>query len=151
VAARPSDHPSIQRGGTKSRTSKVAAQESQNGETGGASFVLKVQRPALDASSHASSRNCGWLEAGWDDPSRGISVLESRPEPEEQIESRVARFADSAARPAAFQRWKSVRDEWAKNEKPARACMKIFERFTRCTAASIARPNASSLSWETAF
>ena len=41
------DHPSIKRGGTKSRTSNVAGAESQNGETGGASFVLKVQRPVL--------------------------------------------------------------------------------------------------------
>src|SRR5467141_3449881 len=121
------DHPSIKRGGIKSRASKVASAESQNGETGGASFVLKVQRPALTLPPTPPPEIAEWLEAGWDDPSRGISVLESRPEPEEQIESRVARFADSAARPAAFQRWKSVRDEWAKNEKPARACMKIFE------------------------
>jgi len=121
------DHPSIKRGGVKSRASKVASAESQNGETGGASFVLKVQRPALTPPPTPPPEIAEWLETGWEDPSRGISVPESRPEPEEQIESRVVRFADSAERPVAFQRWKSLRDEWAKNEKPARACMKIFE------------------------
>jgi len=121
------DHPSIKRGGFKSRASKVASTESQNGETGGASFVLKVQRPALTPPPTPPPEIAEWLETGWEDPSRGISVPESRPEPEEQIESRVVRFADSAERPVAFQRWKSLRDEWAKNEKPARACMKIFE------------------------
>src|SRR6202158_2851299 len=121
------DHPSIKRGGIKSRISKVASAESQNGETGGASFVLKVQRPALRPPPTPPPEIAEWLETGWDDPSRGISVLESRPEPEEQIEYRVVKFADSAARPVALQRWKSLRDEWAKNEKPSRACMRIFE------------------------
>jgi len=34
---------------------------------------------------------------------------------------------DSTARSLAFQRWKTLRDDGQKNEKPARACMKIFE------------------------
>ncbi len=38
------DHPSVKRGGAKSRTSKVASAENQNGETG-ARFILRVQRP----------------------------------------------------------------------------------------------------------
>ena len=121
------DHPSIKRGGVKSRASKAASSEGQNGETGGASFVLKVQRPSLTPPPTPPPEIAEWLEAGWDDPSNGISVLDSRPDPEKHNEYRDARFADSGARPVAFQRWKAVRDEWAKNEMPARACMKIFE------------------------
>src|SRR5260370_16301380 len=41
------DHPSIKRGGVKSRASKAASSEGQNGETGGARFVFKGQRPSL--------------------------------------------------------------------------------------------------------
>src|SRR5258708_937435 len=40
------DHPSIKRGGTKSRTSKVAGAENPNGQTARASVVPKVQPPA---------------------------------------------------------------------------------------------------------
>src|SRR2546430_17278996 len=39
----------------------------------------------------------------------------------------MANFADVAGRLAALQSWKAAREEWAKNEKPARAAMKIFE------------------------
>src|SRR6267378_1449100 len=119
-------NPSIKRGGTKSRTSKVAGADSQNGETG-ASFVLRVQRPPLTSPPPPPAEIAEWLEPGWDDPSHEIFVLESWSEPENQIESRAAKFTDSTARSLAFQRWKSLRDDWAKNEKPARACMKIFE------------------------
>src|SRR6266566_935749 len=121
------DHPSIKRGGVKSRASKAASSESQNGETGGASFVLKVQRPSLTPPPTPPPEIAEWLEAGWDDPSNGISVVDSRPDPEKHNEYRDARFADSGTRPVVFQRWKALRDEWAKNEMPARACMKIFE------------------------
>jgi len=120
------DHPSIKRGGTKSRTSKIAGSDSQDGETG-ASFVLRVQRPALTSPPPPPAEIGEWLEPGWDDPSHEVSLLESWPEPENQIESRAVKFADSIARPLAFQRWKALRDDWARNEKPARVCMKIFE------------------------
>ena len=120
------DHPSIKRGDTKSRTSKVTTADNQNGETG-ASFVLRVQRPPLTSPPTPPADIAEWLEPGWDDPSHDVSVLAFWPEPESQIESRTVKFADSTARPMAFQRWKALRDDWAKNEKPARACMKIFE------------------------
>ena len=120
------DHPSIKRGGTKSRTSKIAGSDSQDGETG-ASFVLRVQRPALTSPPPPPAEIGEWLEPGWDDPSHEVSLLESWPEPENQIASRAVKFADSIARPLAFQRWKALRDDWARNEKPARVCMKIFE------------------------
>ncbi len=121
------DHPSIKRGGNKPGASKVAGAESQNGESHSGSFVLKAQRPSLTLPPTPPLEIAEWLEAGWDDPSRDSSVLESRREPEENIESRIARFADNSARPVAFQRWKALRDDWANSERPARASMKIFE------------------------
>src|SRR5439155_12570749 len=68
-----------------------------------------------------------WLAAGWDDPSKEASVSASRNESDQEGETRIANFADEPSRPAALQRWKMAREEWAKNEKPARAAMKIFE------------------------
>jgi len=42
---------------------------------------------------------------------------------------RIAKFADDPARTASLDRWKLLREEWVKSEKPARAAMKIFETF----------------------
>src|SRR5258707_15034421 len=73
------DHPSIKRGGVKSRASKAASSEGQNGETGGASFVLKVQRPSLTPPPTPPPEIAEWLETGLGDPFKWISVLYSRP------------------------------------------------------------------------
>src|SRR5258706_9848859 len=58
------DHPSIKRGGTKSRTSKVAGAESQNGETGGATFFFKGPRPGPPRPPPPPPKNSEVLEGG---------------------------------------------------------------------------------------
>jgi very-short-patch-repair endonuclease len=121
------DHPSIKRGATKSVPSKSKAAESQNGDTSSGGFVLKVQRPALTSPPEPPSAIATWLETGWDDPSKEPSVSASRNDSNQEGLTHIAGFADEPARLAALQRWKLVREEWAKNEKPARAAMKIFE------------------------
>ena len=121
------EHPSIKRGAAKSRPSKAAAADGQSAEGGNVTFVLKVQRPSLTAPPAPPGEIAEWLEAGWDDPANDASIQESRNESEENAEPRMARFADNPARPTMLQRWKSVRDDWASKEKPARASMKIFE------------------------
>jgi len=121
------EHPSIKRGAAKSRPSKAAAADGQSAEGGNVTFVLKVQRPTLTAPPAPPGEIAEWLEAGWDDPANDASIQETRNESEENAEPRMARFADNPARPTMLQRWKSVRDDWASKEKPARASMKIFE------------------------
>ncbi|PYT51516.1 MAG: hypothetical protein DMG43_13670, partial [Acidobacteria bacterium] len=121
------EHPSIKRGAAKSRPSKAAAADGQGAEGGNVTFVLKVQRPTLTAPSAPPGEIAEWLETGWDDPANDASIQETRNESEENAEPRMARFADNPARPTMLQRWKSVRDDWASKEKPARASMKIFE------------------------
>src|SRR6266478_6209014 len=121
------DHPSIKRGASKSVPAKSKAAESQNGDTSSGEFLLKVQRPALTFPPEPPITTASWLEAGWDDPSKEPSVSASRNESDQEGRTRIANFADEPARLAALQRWKVVREEWAKNEKPARAAMKIFE------------------------
>src|SRR5713226_9298745 len=121
------DHPSIKRGASKSDSAKSKAVDSQNDDTGAGGFVLKVQRPLLTSPPEPPAAIATWLESGWDDPSNEPSVTVSRNEPDQRGETRTADFADEPARLAALQRWKVVREEWAKNEKPARAAMRIFE------------------------
>jgi very-short-patch-repair endonuclease len=121
------EHPSIKRGAAKSRPSKAAAADGQSAEGGNVTFVLRVQRPTLAAPPAPPGEIAEWLEAGWDDPANDASIQETRNESEENAEPRMARFADNPARPTMLQRWKSVRDDWASKEQPARASMKIFE------------------------
>ena len=120
-------HPAIKRGASKSGPAKSKAPEFQNGDTSSGEFVLKVQRPSLTSPPEPPGTIATWLAAGWDDPSKEASVSASRNESDQEGETRIANFADEPSRPAALQRWKMAREEWAKNEKPARAAMKIFE------------------------
>jgi very-short-patch-repair endonuclease len=121
------DHPSLKQGASKSGPAKSQAAEFQKGEANSGGFVLKVQRPALTSPPEPPGTIAAWLEGGWDDPSREPSVSASRNESDQEGETRITNFADEPARAAALQRWKVAREEWAKNEKPARAAMKIFE------------------------
>ncbi len=121
------EHASIKRGASKSSAAKTKAADSQNGDESAGGFVLKVQRPKLTSPPEPPYAIAAWLEAGWDDPSKEPSVSASRNESDQEGETRVANFEDDPARLAALRRWKVAREEWAKNEKPARAAMKIFE------------------------
>jgi very-short-patch-repair endonuclease len=123
------EHPSIQRGAAKAGASKAKNGNSQSTEDGGASYVLKVQRPRLTRAPEPPEEIASWLEDGWDDPANGFTVEESLEEPENGAEPRIVKFADDPARTASLERWKVLRDEWVKTERPARAAMKIFETF----------------------
>src|SRR5467141_668196 len=121
------EHASIKRGTAKSSAAKTKAAYSQNGDASAGGFVLKVQRPELTSPPEPPYAIAAWLEAGWDDPSKEPSVSASRNESDQEGETRIANFEDDPARLAGLRRWKVAREEWAKNEKPARAAMKIFE------------------------
>jgi len=121
------EHASIKRGASKSSAAKTKAADSPNGDASAGGFVLKVQRPELTSPPEPPYAIAAWLEAGWDDPSKEPSVSASRNESDQESETRNANFEDDPARLAALRRWKVAREEWARNEKPARAAMRIFE------------------------
>jgi very-short-patch-repair endonuclease len=121
------DHPAIKRGGAKTSGVKGASANTQTADVGDLGFVLKVQRPTLTVPPAPPPEIAAWIEAGWDDPSNEACIPESLEESEENEQPRTLRFADDPTRPAIFQRWKALRDEWARREKPARVSMKIFE------------------------
>src|SRR6266446_2670715 len=121
------DHPSIKRGAAKSGSSRAKAKENQSTADSSERFVLKVQRPQLTRPPEPPNGLPAWLEAGWEDPSEDILVRQTREEPDAAGNPRIINFDDDRARSMALQRWTILRDGWAKNEKPARAAMKIFE------------------------
>jgi very-short-patch-repair endonuclease len=120
------NHPAIKLGAAQS-TPKTKTTENAPANLNSEAFVLKVQRPTLTCSPEPPGEIVEWLESGWDDPSKEICVQNPWNEPDHEGQARVANFADDPARSAALQRWTLLRDEWAKNEKPARSAMKIFE------------------------
>jgi very-short-patch-repair endonuclease len=123
------EHPCIQRGFGKAGSSKTKSGSSPSTEEASANYVLKVQRPRLSRPPEPPEEIAAWLEDGWDDPSGAITVVETMEEPESRAEPRNAKLADDPARTASLERWKILRDEWVKSERPARAAMKIFETF----------------------
>ncbi|HMD10492.1 MAG TPA: AAA domain-containing protein, partial [Candidatus Acidoferrum sp.] len=123
------EHPSIQRGSAKASSLKTKNGNSQNTEDGGASYVLKVQRPRLTRAPEPPEGISAWLKDGWDDPLSAFVVEETLEESGSSTEPRMVKFADDPARTSSLERWRLLRDEWVKTEKPARAAMKIFETF----------------------
>jgi very-short-patch-repair endonuclease len=123
------DHPSIRLGSPQMDSNSPRTDASSNGhiETVTENFVLKVQRPKLTRPPEPPDEVASWLISGWDDPSKDSCVHESRNEVTESGETIVLNFVADPARSLSFEQWKSHRNEWARNEKPARASMKIFE------------------------
>jgi very-short-patch-repair endonuclease len=120
------EHPSIQRGAAKDSSSKTKNGNSQSAEDV-ANYVLKVQRPRLTRAPEPPEEIATWLEDGWDDTSNAFTVKQTLEESEKSADQRIVKFVDDPARTASLERWKLLRNEWVKTEKPARAAMKIFE------------------------
>src|SRR2546430_2768634 len=121
------DHPSIKRGAAKAGSSRAKAKENQATADNSEGFVLKVQRPSHTRVPEPPNGLAAWLEPGWEDPSEEILVRQTQEQPDTAGNPRIVNFDDDRDRSAALQRWKISRDEWAKNEKPARRAMRIFE------------------------
>jgi very-short-patch-repair endonuclease len=121
------EHSSVKRGAAKISAPKAKKGESQSAEDAGPSYVLKVQRPRLTRAPEPPEEISAWLEDGWDDPSKAVILEETQEEPGKDGVPRIVKFADNPARTTSLERWKVLRNEWVKTEKPARTAMKIFE------------------------
>ena len=121
------DHPSVRRGNPRTlaepATGSAKGQNAEETED----FILKVSRPKLTRPPEPPASVKPWLEAGWDDPAREPTVRRTKNELNDRRETVLIRFEDDPDRNAALGVWKTNRDEWAKNEKPARAASRIFE------------------------
>jgi very-short-patch-repair endonuclease len=123
------EHSSIQRGAAKAASSKSKDGNGRGTEDSSPTYVLKVRRPRLTRPPEPPEDISAWLKDGWDDPANAAAVEEMVEESENRREPANVKFADEPARTAALERWKLLRDEWVRTEKPARAAMKIFETF----------------------
>ncbi len=127
------DHPSVRRGAPRQRISPEASETKAAPEAASAreeqSFILKVNRPRLTTPPPPPGELTSWLERGWDDPSKDASIRSTNNEVDEQHQTKIVRFEENPERVKAFEAWKRERDLWARNEKPARASMKLFETF----------------------
>ena len=125
------DHPSVRRGTPRQRTAPEASETNVAQDRAGArdeqAFILKVNRPRLTTSPPPPEELTQWLERGWEDPSKEISIRSTMNELDENRQTKIVRFEENPERVRAFDAWKQQRDLWARNERPARASMKLFE------------------------
>ncbi|MGB9825618.1 MAG: AAA domain-containing protein, partial [Desulfofundulus sp.] len=99
--------------------------EAVEGDATGDEFLLKVRRPELKNPPAPPDAIKDWLEPGWEDPDRDVTVRESiTVELKGQVHVRW--FKDDPERQRVFNNWKAARDEWARAEGPARKVMKLF-------------------------
>ena len=123
------DHPSIKKGTSQLAVSSAPTDEDGLPTAGQESdFVLTIARPKLTSAPPPPKVIAPWLEPGWEDPFKEVLTLEFKNEPSQGGASRI-RFVSDPKRVAVFDEWKLLRDRWAKEERPARAAMKIFEDF----------------------
>lgn len=126
------DHPSIRRGTVAQSSNVIAGAKTEprsDLEKAGDDFVLKVRRPTVTHAPRPPEVITMWLEQGWEDPTGEVHIRASRNEVDQGGGTRVVQFGDALQRPQALETWKVRRDQWARNEIPARKAMKIFEQL----------------------
>jgi very-short-patch-repair endonuclease len=121
------EHPSIERGTAKTSSSKTKNGNRQGADESNAAYVLKVRRPRLTRAPEPPAEIAAWLEEGWEDPFHSVAVDLTQERFGGPTEPAGVKFSDDSTRVASLERWKLLRDEWLKTEKPARAAMKLFE------------------------
>jgi very-short-patch-repair endonuclease/cellulose biosynthesis protein BcsQ len=124
------DHPSIRKGSSPNAevSALVASDDGSPAERQESDFILKIARPRLTNPPTPPALVEPWLEAGWENPFKEVLTLEFRNEASTGGAVRV-RLGGDPKRVAALDQWKARRDQWARDEAPARAAMKIFEEF----------------------
>lgn len=126
------DHPSIRRG-TFADTASGSALIDKTGDApepaSADDFVLRVRRPIIRPAPIPPEEIAQWLRAGWADIDGQVEVSASRNATDDNGETIIVRFWDDPQRPMLLATWKTRRDLWAVNERPAREALKVFERL----------------------
>ena len=111
-------HVSIRRGVFDERPNSDVRQETGSLQPSD-DFLLKVRRPALTRAPLPPEIIVDWLEQGWEDPTKEAHVHQSRNETNDEGRTLLVRFEEDPQRPRLFGSWKTRREEWARNERPA--------------------------------
>lgn len=123
------DHPAIRRGvpGIIDSQGLTVSDDGLSPRAQSPDFFLKIARPRLSSSPAPPVALEGWLEVNWEDPFQEVSALEFKKE--SAAGTGRVRFAADPKRVLAFEQWKDRRAQWAKDERPARTAMELFEDF----------------------
>lgn len=82
-------------------------------------ILLEVKKPPLFLCPDPGEDLKGWLNEGWDKPSREVSFIERKPIESKETAStdtllqEYDLFSDDEKRVRAYEEWKIIRDEWA--------------------------------------
>jgi very-short-patch-repair endonuclease len=123
------DHPAIQHGRPQNGKENKTDATNPSGTPEEEDFILKVARPKLTRPPDPGSELKSWFESGWEDPAKELTVRETRNAQGAKGEAMLVRFEEDPKRTSALEAWKVKRNEWAKNEKPARAAARVFENL----------------------
>jgi very-short-patch-repair endonuclease/energy-coupling factor transporter ATP-binding protein EcfA2 len=91
--------------------------------------LLAVRRPPITPCPAPPESLREWLEAGWMEPNKDVSVRASLNRVDARNRSFIETFAQDLERARALDGWLEERTAWAVNELPARAAMQCFERL----------------------
>lgn len=91
--------------------------------------LLTVRRPTLTKAPTPPELLREWLETGWDDPSREVSVRSSLNRVDASKHTYVEEFCSDIWRSIALDEWLAVRRPWAANEVHALDAMRCFDRL----------------------
>ncbi|WP_145254091.1 AAA domain-containing protein [Planctomycetes bacterium Pan216] len=120
------DHPSIMIGQMADHSESNEEETTEKSDD----FVLRVRRPQLTRSPDPPEELRSWLLSGWENPDETqIRHQESRNESDEHGETIVTRFENDPRRLELLAEWRTRREEWRKNELPARMSLKVFDKL----------------------
>ncbi len=91
-------------------------------------YVLRISRPKLTAVPEPPKEIIDWLLPGWDDCFKEAKFVEIKTEIDRDGNEVKTRFNEDPKRVRAIDPWLEARNEWAKQERPAREAYKVFER-----------------------
>lgn len=92
-------------------------------------YVFKISRPKLVSAPEAPKEIEDWLLPGWDDCFKEVKFVEFVAEIDRDGNEVKTHFNDDPQRVRAIDAWFAARNEWAKQERPAREAYKVFERI----------------------
>lgn len=92
------------------------------------SFALEVRRASRSAAPSPPELIEDWVKPGWKDLENEIDIRSKRTVKTEDG-TVLERFGDNEDRKQALRNWKEKRDQWIKEERPARKALQLFEQL----------------------
>ncbi len=96
-----------------------------------ADLVLSVSKAEVPPCPAIPKSLSGWLESGWDDPTKKAVAVDKRETPSDnpEAEPTVELFTDDPVRRADYGVWLGLREEWQTAALPAFKARKLYDRL----------------------